>query len=103
MVNEPEGPTRPRLRDQEPLATIRAYPRRFGWGIPAVFAVSIGAGLPFAQTNLSLAIAIQLFLQTGGLLWLYIPAFRRRVEALRRMHEEEGGREEASRNPGGEP
>ncbi len=46
---------------------------RFAWGIPLVFAVSIGAGLPFASWNLSLAIAIQLALQTGGLLWLYLP------------------------------
>jgi len=66
------------LREEEPFATLRAHPRRFGLGIPAVFVVSIGAGLPFVFRNLSLAIAIQLGLQTGGLLWLYLPVALRR-------------------------
>ena len=61
------------LRDEEPFVTIRAHPRRFAWGIPAVFIISIGAGLPLAERSLSLAIAAQLFIQTVGLLWLYLP------------------------------
>ena len=61
------------LRDEEPFVTIRAHPRRFAWGIPAVFIISIGAGLPLAERGLSLAIAAQLFIQTVGLLWLYLP------------------------------
>jgi hypothetical protein len=65
-------PRRP-LRDEEPFVTIRAHPRRFAWGIPAVFVVSIGAGLPLAGRGLSLAIAVQLLIQTVGLLWLYLP------------------------------
>jgi hypothetical protein len=76
------------LREQEPFATIIAYPRRFGWGIPIVFIASIGLGLVFANRNLSLGIAVQLFVQTVGLLWLYVPALRRR------MREEGEGREE---------
>jgi hypothetical protein len=61
------------LRDEEPFVTIRAHPRRFAWGVPAVFIISIGAGLPLAERSLSLAIAVQLFIQTVGLLWLYLP------------------------------
>lgn len=75
------------LRDEEPFATIRAHPRRFALGIPVVFVLSIGAGIPFAERSLSLAIAIQLGLQTAGLLWLYLP-----VAAGRRSDEDpEGG------------
>jgi hypothetical protein len=61
------------LRDEEPFVTIRAHSRRFAWGIPSVFVLSIGAGLPLAGRSLSLAIAVQLFIQTVGLLWLYLP------------------------------
>ncbi len=66
------------LRDEEPFATLRAHPRRFGWGIPAVFALSLGAAFPFATSNLSLAIALQLGIQTVGLIWLYLPPARAR-------------------------
>ena len=67
-----------RLGDQEPFGTIRAFPRRFGWGIPLVFVISIGAGLTLVPRSLSLAIAVQLGVQTVGLLWLYVPALRQR-------------------------
>jgi len=60
------------LAEEEPFVTIRAHPRRFAWGIPAVFVVSIGSALPVVERSLSLAIAIQLFIQTVGLLWLYL-------------------------------
>ena len=76
-----------RLADQEPFVTIRAFPRRFAWGIPLVFLVSIAAGLALVPRSLSLAIAVQLAVQTLGLLWLYIPALRRRMKG-------EGGPEE---------
>jgi len=68
-----------RLGDQEPFSTIRAFPRRFAWGIPLVFLVSIGAGLTLVPRSLSLAIAVQLGVQTVGLVWLYVPALRRRL------------------------
>ncbi|TVP76800.1 MAG: hypothetical protein EA352_04965 [Gemmatimonadales bacterium] len=60
----------------EPFVTIRAHPRRFAWGIPLVFVVSFALGLALVEVNLSLAIAVQLFVQTVGLLWLYVPAAR---------------------------
>jgi hypothetical protein len=76
--NAPEPPHgEPGLRDQEPFRTIRAHPRRFAWGIPLVFIVSLGAGGLLVEVNFSLAIAVQLALQTIGLLWLYIPVARR--------------------------
>ena len=56
---------------------MRAHPRRFLWGVPVVFLVSIGVGLMFARVSLSLAIAVQLFLQTVGLLGLYLPVYRK--------------------------
>jgi len=74
---EPPPHGKPVLRDQEPFRTIRAHPRRFGWGIPLVFIVSLGAGVLFVEVNFSLAIALQLALQTIGLLWLYLPVARR--------------------------
>ncbi len=87
-----------RLRDEEPFRTIQAYPRRFGWGIPLVFLVSIGGGVLFVGRSLSLGIAIQLGLQTVGLLWLYVPALRRRLR-----EEGEGGeaRGDGPRTPPG--
>jgi GAF domain-containing protein len=88
------------LRDEEPFATIRAHPRRFGWGIPLVFLGSIGAGLLVADRNLSAAIAIQLFLQTVGLLWLYIPPARRRWQEERRRLEEARGAVGSDEDPG---
>jgi hypothetical protein len=87
MGGEEPGPGGRRLGDQEPFATIRAFPRRFAWGIPLVFLVSIGAGLVLVPRSLSLAIAVQLGLQTVGLLWLYVPALRQRMNG-------EGGSEE---------
>jgi hypothetical protein len=76
-----------RLGDQEPFSTIRAFPRRFAWGIPLVFLVSIGAGLTLVPRSLSLAIAVQLGVQTVGLLWLYVPALRRRLREEGRSEE----------------
>jgi len=67
------------MREQEPFATILAYPKRFAWGIPAVFVISIAAGLAVAPRSLSAGIAVQLLLQTVGLIWLYVPALRRRM------------------------
>ncbi len=84
------------LRDEEPFRTIRAYPRRFGWGIPLVFLISIGGGLLFVGRSLSLGIAVQLGLQTGGLLWLYIPALRRRIRQEGKAGE---GRKDGPRTP----
>lgn len=71
------------LWGQEPFATMRAHPRRFAWGVPLAFLVPIGLGLLLADWNLSVAIALQLFLQTGALLWLYIPPARARWKAER--------------------
>jgi hypothetical protein len=68
----------PSLMDQEPFATILAHPRRFAWGLPPVFIVPILAGLLIADWSLRAAIALQLALQTAGLLWLYLPPARRR-------------------------
>jgi len=88
------------LRDEEPFVTIRAHPRRFAWGVPAVFIISIGAGLPLAERSLSLAIAVQLFIQTVGLLWLYLPVASWREGA------EQGGdgvRREEGPGPGSDP
>ncbi len=78
------------------MATIRAHPRRFAWGLPAAFVLPVVAGLLIAGRNLSAAIALQLFLQTVGLLWLYIPPARARWQAererrLREAREPSGG------------
>jgi hypothetical protein len=67
------------LRDEEPFRTMRHYPRRFGVGVPVVFALAIGAGVFLAELNLSLALAALLLIQTVGLLGLYIPALRERL------------------------
>jgi hypothetical protein len=86
----PEGDTPRRapraLREEEPFATMRAYPRRFGVGVPLVFAVAIGAGVLLAERSLSLGLAALLVIQTAGLLGLYVPALRR---TLRRTPGEE--------------
>ncbi len=77
--------------DQEPMATIRAHPRRFAIGLPLVFVVPILLGLAVAGRSLSLAIAIQLGLQTAGLLWLYVPPARTRWRAEREARTPESG------------
>ncbi len=41
-----------------------------------MFALSLLAGVLLVGVNFSLAIAVQLLLQTIGLLWLYVPAAR---------------------------
>ncbi|MEX2532093.1 MAG: hypothetical protein WD960_15115 [Gemmatimonadota bacterium] len=74
--------------------TIRAHPRRFGIGIPLAFVVSIGAALPLIERSLSLAVAVQLFIQTVALLWLYLPVARRRWEALREEGSSDSGEAE---------
>lgn len=63
----------PGLLDQEPFVTIRAHPKRFAWGGAVVFVGSLGMGFLLAGSSLSLGIAVQLALQTAGLLWLYLP------------------------------
>ena len=77
--------------DQEPMATIRAHPRRFAIGLPVAFVVPILLGLAVAGRSLSLAIALQLGLQTVGLLWLYVPPARARWRAERKARASEGG------------
>ena len=67
------------LRDQEPFATFRAEPRRFAVGLPAVFVGGAVAGALLVPTSLSLALAVQLAIQTAGFAWLYVPALRRRA------------------------
>lgn len=87
---ETSGEAGPRgIWAQEPFATIRAHPRRFGWGIPLAFLVPIGLGLLLADWNLSAAIALQLFLQTAALLWLYVPPARARWMADRKARAEQ--------------
>ena len=71
------------LKDQEPFATFRAEPRRFAIGLPVVFIGGGVVGVLMAPGSLALALAAQLFLQTAGFLWLYIPALRRRGEGDR--------------------
>ena len=66
------------LRDQEPFATFRAEPRRFAVGLPAVFVGGAVAGALLVPASLSLALAVQLAIQTAGFVWLYVPALRRR-------------------------
>jgi hypothetical protein len=68
------------LRDQEPFATFRAEPRRFAWGLPAVFVGGAVVGALLVPTSLSLALAAQLAIQTAGFAWLYVPALRRRMQ-----------------------
>jgi hypothetical protein len=75
-----------RLRDEEPFLTMRSEPRRFGVGVPVVFMGAIGVGMLLARWNLALGLAAMLVTQTGGFLWLYVPALRRR------LHEEAGAR-----------
>ena len=67
-----------RLRDQEPFATIRAHPVRFWVGIPGIFFGGIALGFLFVERSLSLAIAVQLAVQTIGFLRLYVPVARPR-------------------------
>lgn len=71
---------------------MRAYPRRFGFGVPVVFAVAIGAGVLLAERSLSLGLAALLVIQTAGLLGLYVPALRRTLREGRSSRDEgEGG------------
>jgi hypothetical protein len=71
------SPKERRLRDQEPFRTIRANRRRFVFGVPLVLGGSVGAAIPLVNWSFSGAIALQLVLQTAGLLALYLPALRR--------------------------
>jgi hypothetical protein len=67
------------LREEEPFATMLAFPRRFGVGVPAVFLVAIFGGSMVANLwNLSAGVALLLIIQTAGLLGLYMPALRKR-------------------------
>lgn len=82
MTPDPTPPSpraRRSLREEEPFATMVAYPRRFGVGVPVVFFVAILSGSFVASAwNLSGGIALLLVIQTAGLLGLYVPAWRRR-------------------------
>jgi len=64
--------------DQEPFATIRARPRRFAIGLPVVFIGGALLGALFIRRSMSLALAVQLGIQTLGCFWLYVPALRDR-------------------------
>jgi hypothetical protein len=74
-----QPPSSSGLWEQEPFATMAAYPRRFGWGVPLVFLGALGVGIGAARWSLALGLALLLVLQTGGLLALYVPALRRRL------------------------
>ena len=67
------------LWDTEPFATFRAEPRRFWIGLPVVFIGGAVVGAMVGRSDLMVALVVQLVLQTGGFLWLYIPALRRRT------------------------
>lgn len=58
---------------------MRNEPRRFAVGVPVVFFGAIGVGMLLAGWNLGAALAVMLVTQTGGFLWLYVPALRRRL------------------------
>ena len=66
------------LWNQEPFATFRAEPVRFGVGLPVVFLGGALVGALLVRRSLALALAVQIVLQTVGFLWLYVPALRRR-------------------------
>lgn len=68
------------LWDEEPFATFRAEPRRFAVGLPAVFVGGALVGALLVRTSMTVALAVQIVLQTVGFLWLYVPALRRRRE-----------------------
>jgi uncharacterized membrane protein len=85
-----------RLRDEEPFLTMRSAPRRFGVGVPVVFLGAIGVGMLLAGWNLAAGLAAMLVTQTGGFLWLYLPALRRRLR-------EEAGARSGSGAPEGDP
>ena len=84
----PEGAngTEGGLWDVEPLATVKDRPRRFAWGLPVVILLPMAVAFPMAEGGMAQAVALQLFLQTAGLLWLYVPAVRGRYrEAAARL------------------
>jgi hypothetical protein len=64
----------------EPFDTFRAEPRRFAVGLPLVFGGSLVAALLVVSRSLTLALAVLLLIQTGGVAALYVPALRRRLE-----------------------
>jgi hypothetical protein len=84
MTPDPTSPApgyrvRRPLREEEPFATMAAFPRRFGVGIPVVFVLSILSGSLVANVwSLSGGVAVLLVLQTMGLLGLYLPALQKR-------------------------
>jgi hypothetical protein len=67
------------LRDQEPFATFQSDPMRFALGLPLVFIGGAVVGAMLLPTSIRLALAVQLALQTGGFILLYVPALRRRL------------------------
>ena len=71
------------LWDHEPFATFRAHPRRFAIGLPVVFIGGAVVGALFIRRSMSLALAVQLALQTIGFLWLYVPMLRDRDDGSR--------------------
>jgi hypothetical protein len=66
----------------EPFATFRAFPVRFGVGLPLVFFGALAVALLLVPVHISLAAAALLVLQTGGFLLLYVPALRARSRDL---------------------
>lgn len=68
---------------REPLATVRAEPRRFWIGIPLVFLVALGAGAAFREAGTEAALGALLVTQCLGFIALYVPAFRKRTDPMR--------------------
>ncbi len=69
--------------DQEPLATIRAEPRRFLIGVPIVMLVAAAAGAAFMTVGFEVALCVMLITQALGCIALYVPALRKRTDPMR--------------------
>jgi hypothetical protein len=82
----------------EPFATFRAFPVRFGVGLPLVFFGALAVALLLVPVHISLAAAALLVIQTVGFLLLYVPALRARSRGS--QHGVHGPESDASR---GEP
>jgi len=63
----------------EPFQTFRLFPLRFIIGIPIIMLFCISLGLYLLSIDFSLAIGLQIGLQTAGFMWLYIPAKREAI------------------------
>ena len=82
--------------EREPFATFRAFPVRFGVGLPIIFFGALAVGLLLIPVHISLAAGALLVLQTGGFLLLYVPALRART----RGPEPGSGEVEGASKPG---